>query len=159
MLTRAFPPELIDEVAAECGRVEQRNRLLPARRLRSSPRVIKRKMSNWALKRAEYNNPPRPNTPTLQLVGPTKANPTRRKKPKSPVLGLGPGSLTRVRARTSFGGHRFAAEPLAGQLAGATVRRCDGATVRRCDGATVRRCDEARGRSRHAFGLSDAGRP
>lgn len=31
VLTRAFPPELIDEVVAECGRVEQRHRLLPAR--------------------------------------------------------------------------------------------------------------------------------
>ncbi|WP_443030952.1 transposase domain-containing protein, partial [Streptomyces sp. CB02400] len=31
MLTRVFPPELIDEVVAECGRVEQRTRLLPAR--------------------------------------------------------------------------------------------------------------------------------
>lgn len=31
VLTRAFPPELIDEVVAECGRVEQRRRLLPAR--------------------------------------------------------------------------------------------------------------------------------
>ncbi|GAA2976848.1 IS4 family transposase [Streptomyces lactacystinicus] len=31
MLTRAFPPDLIDEVVAECGRVEQRHRLLPAR--------------------------------------------------------------------------------------------------------------------------------
>lgn len=31
VLTRAFPPELVDEVVAECGRVEQRRRLLPAR--------------------------------------------------------------------------------------------------------------------------------
>lgn len=31
VLTRAFPPELIDEVVAECGCVEQRRRLLPAR--------------------------------------------------------------------------------------------------------------------------------
>nr|WP_095875352.1 IS4 family transposase [Streptomyces sp. TLI_235] len=31
VLTRAFPPELVDEVVAECGRVEQRHRLLPAR--------------------------------------------------------------------------------------------------------------------------------
>ncbi|WP_121174976.1 IS4 family transposase [Streptomyces sp. 1114.5] len=31
VLTRAYPPELIDEVVAECGRVEQRHRLLPAR--------------------------------------------------------------------------------------------------------------------------------
>jgi hypothetical protein len=44
VLTRAFPPELVDEVVAGCGRVEQRQRLLPPRRLRSSPRVIKRKM-------------------------------------------------------------------------------------------------------------------
>ncbi|WP_406053526.1 IS4 family transposase [Streptomyces sp. NBC_01077] len=31
VLTRVFPPELADEVVAECGRVEQRSRLLPAR--------------------------------------------------------------------------------------------------------------------------------
>ncbi|MEW1913759.1 transposase domain-containing protein, partial [Kitasatospora sp. NPDC085895] len=31
VLTRAFPSELVDEVVAECGRVEQRHRLLPAR--------------------------------------------------------------------------------------------------------------------------------
>lgn len=31
VLTRAFPPELVDEVVVECGRVEQRRRLLPAR--------------------------------------------------------------------------------------------------------------------------------
>lgn len=31
VLTRSFPPELVDEVLAETGRVQQRNRLLPAR--------------------------------------------------------------------------------------------------------------------------------
>ncbi|WP_391858252.1 transposase domain-containing protein [Streptomyces silvisoli] len=31
VLTRAFPPQLADEVIAECERVEQRRRLLPAR--------------------------------------------------------------------------------------------------------------------------------
>jgi hypothetical protein len=31
VLSRAFPPELIDTVVAECGRVEQRRRLSPAR--------------------------------------------------------------------------------------------------------------------------------
>lgn len=31
VLTRSFPPGLVDEVLAETGRVEQRNRLLPAR--------------------------------------------------------------------------------------------------------------------------------
>ena len=31
VLTRVFPPELVDAVVAETGRVEQRQRLLPAR--------------------------------------------------------------------------------------------------------------------------------
>ena len=31
VLTRAFPPALVDEVVAGCGRTEQRNRSLPAR--------------------------------------------------------------------------------------------------------------------------------
>ena len=31
VLTRAFPPELVDRVVAACGRAEQRRRLLPAR--------------------------------------------------------------------------------------------------------------------------------
>ncbi|MFB7669692.1 transposase domain-containing protein [Kitasatospora sp. NPDC056138] len=31
VLTRVFPPELVDEVVADCGRVERRHRLLPAR--------------------------------------------------------------------------------------------------------------------------------
>ena len=31
MLTRVFPPELVDGVVAEAGRAEQRQRLLPAR--------------------------------------------------------------------------------------------------------------------------------
>lgn len=31
VLTRTFPPELVDEVVAECGRTEQRHRSLPAR--------------------------------------------------------------------------------------------------------------------------------
>jgi len=31
VLTQAFPQSLVDEVLAEMGRVQQRNRLLPAR--------------------------------------------------------------------------------------------------------------------------------
>jgi hypothetical protein len=41
--------------------------------------VIKRKMSNWALKRAEHHGPPRPDTPTVRLVEPTRATSTSRK--------------------------------------------------------------------------------
>ena len=31
LLTRVFPPDLVDEVVAEAGRTEQRNRTLAAR--------------------------------------------------------------------------------------------------------------------------------
>src|SRR5678815_1697015 len=31
VLTRTYPPALVDRVLAECGRVERRHRLLPAR--------------------------------------------------------------------------------------------------------------------------------
>jgi len=34
--------------------------LLPPRRLRSNARVVKRKMSNYQLKRPEHRNPPKP---------------------------------------------------------------------------------------------------
>lgn len=60
---------------------EIRERPLPPRRLRSSPRVIKRKMSNWKLKRTEHHNLPRTDTPRVNLVGPTKTRPTCRKTP------------------------------------------------------------------------------
>jgi hypothetical protein len=30
VLTRTYPPALVDQVLAECGRVERRHRLLPA---------------------------------------------------------------------------------------------------------------------------------
>jgi hypothetical protein len=33
------------------------------RRLRANPRVIKRKMSNWAVKRREHRNWPQPTKP------------------------------------------------------------------------------------------------
>ena len=34
--------------------------LLPPRRLRANPRVVKRKMSNYNVKRPEHRNPPKP---------------------------------------------------------------------------------------------------
>jgi hypothetical protein len=42
--------------------------LLPPRRNRSQPRVIKRKMSNWRLKRAEHRNWPQPTKPPEAAV-------------------------------------------------------------------------------------------
>ncbi|WP_269084281.1 hypothetical protein [Streptacidiphilus carbonis] len=41
--------------------------------------MIKRKMSNWALKRAEHRTPPRPSAPIVNMVEPTKTAYTRRK--------------------------------------------------------------------------------
>ena len=43
--------------------------LLPERRLRSNPRVVKRKMSNFHLKRAEHQSWPQPTLPFRQAVG------------------------------------------------------------------------------------------
>jgi len=42
--------------------------LLPARRHRSNPRVVKRKMSKFKLKRPEHRRPPRPTCPFRQAV-------------------------------------------------------------------------------------------
>ena len=43
--------------------------LLPERRLRSNPRAVKRKMSNFHLKRAEHQSWPQPTLPFRQAVG------------------------------------------------------------------------------------------
>jgi hypothetical protein len=43
--------------------------LLPARRLRSNPRVVKKKMSNFHLKRAEHRSWPQPTLPFRQAIG------------------------------------------------------------------------------------------
>jgi hypothetical protein len=76
----AFPPSRLAR-ALTAALHEIHERPLPSRRLRSSPRVIQRKMSNWKLKRTEHRSPPRPRTPRLTLVGPTKTRATRRKTP------------------------------------------------------------------------------
>lgn len=51
-------------------------RLLPARRLRSQPRVVKRKMSNYRLKRAEHYTWPQPTHAGTQAI--------RIKRPQPP---------------------------------------------------------------------------
>ena len=55
-------------------------RHLITRRPRSNPRVIKRKMSNRKLKRAQHHTPARPDH-TITIVEATKPSPTRRKTP------------------------------------------------------------------------------
>ena len=43
--------------------------LLPKRRLRSFPRAVKRKMSNYQLKRATHRGWPQPTMPGARAVG------------------------------------------------------------------------------------------
>lgn len=53
-------------------------RLLPTRRLRSQPRVVKRKMSNYRLKRAGHRTWPQPTqagTRAVRIQRPQPANP------------------------------------------------------------------------------------
>ncbi|XIG72817.1 hypothetical protein C1N81_04780 (plasmid) [Streptomyces sp. SGAir0957] len=52
-------------------------RLLPARRLRSQPRVVKRKMSNYRLKRAEHRAWPQPTRTGVRAVRIQRPQPTR----------------------------------------------------------------------------------
>jgi hypothetical protein len=56
-------------------------RLLPTRRLRAFPRVVKRKMSNFGVKRARHRAWPQPTLPPAQavvIVGASKPAPIRR---------------------------------------------------------------------------------
>jgi len=43
--------------------------LLPLRRLRAFPRAVKRKMSNYQLKRAKHRSWPQPTMPPVQAIG------------------------------------------------------------------------------------------
>jgi hypothetical protein len=57
--TPAFPPRALNATHDQAAQ-ELLFELLPPRRLRANPRVVKRKMSGYAVKRAEHRNPPRP---------------------------------------------------------------------------------------------------
>jgi hypothetical protein len=60
--------------------------LLPLRRLRAFPRVVKRKMSNFGVKRAGHRRWPRPTMPAadaIVLVDASRPAPTRRRAPVS----------------------------------------------------------------------------
>nr|WTB28576.1 hypothetical protein OG781_02445 [Streptomyces sp. NBC_00830] len=74
----ALPPSRLARATALSLR-EITERLLPARKPRSNPRVIRRKVSNWALKRAEHYHPPGPQAPAVRLVGPARLTSTSRK--------------------------------------------------------------------------------
>ena len=78
---RPFPPSRLARALTRALAEIQRHLL--TRRPRSNPRVIKRKMSNWKLKRAGHRSPRQPSqqpTGTITIVAATKTGPTRRKK-------------------------------------------------------------------------------
>jgi hypothetical protein len=62
--------------------------LLPTRRLRAFPRVVKRKMSSFGVKRAQHRTWPRPTMPAayaVVIVGPSKPLPIRRPRRVRPA--------------------------------------------------------------------------
>jgi hypothetical protein len=76
----AFPPE---PPARTLARVtgEIAEHLLPIRRLRAFPRVVKRKMSSFGVKRTKHRTWPRPDPPpadAIVIVGASKPTPIRR---------------------------------------------------------------------------------
>ncbi|MGX8910251.1 transposase [Streptomyces netropsis] len=72
----ALPPSRL-KTALTYTAHELRERLLPPRRPRSNPRVLKRKMTNSHLKHTHHRNPPQPPTLAITLAAPTKT--TRRR--------------------------------------------------------------------------------
>jgi hypothetical protein len=72
--------------------ITELRRFLVTRRQRANPRVVKRKMSNFGVKRARHRAWPQPTKPVTQavvIVGASKPAPTRRRqapKPSSPGL-------------------------------------------------------------------------
>jgi hypothetical protein len=74
-------------------------RLLPRRRLRAFPRVVKRKMSNYGVKRAKHRCWPQPTLPPAEAVviaAASKPAPIRRSRRSIPYrrAPIGDGSTT-----------------------------------------------------------------
>ncbi len=78
----AFPPEdLGQRVCRVIGEIIRRAN--PTRRLRAYPRVVKRKMSNFPVKREKHRDWPNPHRPADQAVvitGASKTHPATRSR-------------------------------------------------------------------------------
>jgi hypothetical protein len=84
-----FPPERLARAIAQA--ITEIRRHLVNRRRRANPRVVKRKMSNFGVKRAKHRAWPQPTKPADQavvIVGPTKPAPTPRRARKPSSQGL-----------------------------------------------------------------------
>jgi hypothetical protein len=76
-ILRCRLPEVPKDISDEAGRqrwfenlvAEIGEQLLPERRDRVNPRVIKRKMSKWPKKRKKHLNPPKPAKPFAECIG------------------------------------------------------------------------------------------
>ncbi|MGB8946689.1 MAG: hypothetical protein WCD21_41620 [Streptomyces sp.] len=81
----SFPPDLLVRtlVLLEHDLLE---RLLPLRRLRSQPRVVKRKMSNYLLKRAKHRTWPQPIRAGVRTVLVQRPQPTNGSCAPSPFF-------------------------------------------------------------------------
>jgi hypothetical protein len=75
----AFPPSRLAR-AVKATLAELLQRLLPARRRRTNPRVIKRKVAGWPLKRAQHYVPHHPPEPTITIIAATKTKRVKRAK-------------------------------------------------------------------------------
>jgi hypothetical protein len=84
---RPFPPEHLASAVADAI-AEILQRLLPRRRLRAFARVVKRKMSNFGVKRARHRAWPQPTIPAADAVVIVEASrpaPTKRRPRAAPV--------------------------------------------------------------------------
>jgi len=84
---RPFPPEGL--VRAVVWAIVEIRRHLVTRRQRANPRVVKRKMSNFGVKRAAHKAWPQPTRPVIDavvIVGASKPAPVSRRARPSPQL-------------------------------------------------------------------------
>jgi hypothetical protein len=65
--TRVFPPEVLDDAQRKAAS-ELLFEILPARRMRSNPRTVKRKMSNYMVTRPEHRGQPSPAKPEIRVL-------------------------------------------------------------------------------------------
>src|SRR5215211_4783529 len=85
----AFPPDRLLRAISDTL-TELLRHLLPSRRLRSNPRVVKRKMSNFGVKRATHRRWPQPTrTPAEALVLLPASRPVGTRRPACPTPATG----------------------------------------------------------------------
>ena len=69
-MASAFPPQATDTIARLWTHAisELIRRILPTRRLRANPRVVKRKYTRWHVKRTHHRSWPQPDRPPIDAI-------------------------------------------------------------------------------------------